>query len=193
MKNLLLILVGVCCKLVVEAQPDARLQLRLNNFMHANNTMNFDTVLAYTYPKLFTLVTRDEMMETLQNTFDNDQVKIGLDSLTIDSIYPVFKMQEGSYAKIRYSMKMIMRFKHKDSDSTQQENEVILAAMQSQFGKEKTSLDKNGNIVIHLTSLMLGAKDKYAKDWCFINLKDGDPIVSQLFSKEIIDKSATFH
>lgn len=186
-------LAAVCCTVVVSAQADARLRLRLNNFMIANNTLNFDSVLAYTYPKLFTLVPRDEMMETLQNSFDNDQVKMGLDSLTIDSIYPIFKVQEGNYAKIKYSMKMIMHFKQKESDSTLQQNEVLLAAMQSQFGKEKTSLNKNGDIVIHLTSLMLGAKDKYAKDWCFINLKDGDPLVSQLFSKEIIDKSATFH
>ena len=193
--KLLFIIVGCCCTAVSLAQPGLPLQQRLHQFMEANRRLDFDTVIAYTYPKLFTLVPRDEVKESLVNAFENDQVQIGLDSLKLDSVYPVFSMQGGSYAKIRYSMKMTMHVKNRETDSSkrQEQNEAMLAAMQTQLGKEQVSLDTGGNIIMHVTALMLAAKDKYAKEWCFVNLKDGDPIVSQLFSKEIIDKCATYH
>lgn len=195
MKPFFVSLLAICFTLAGFTQQQPQLQARLQRFMELNQALNFDSVLAYTYPKMFTIVPRDEMKEGLENAFDNDQVKMGLDSLKVDSVYPVFSMQGGSYAKISYSMKMIMQFKHRETDSTkqQQQNEFILSAMQTQMGKEKVSVDAGGNIIIRMTSQMLAVKDKYAKDWCFVNLKDGDPILNQLFTKEILDKSATFH
>ncbi|MEO6315497.1 MAG: hypothetical protein ABIU63_15810 [Chitinophagaceae bacterium] len=189
MKKLWLVLVicGACCSLF--AQTDPLLQQRLNYFMEANRQLHFDSVIAYTYPKLFTLVPRDEMLEMLQNSFENEQLTIRLDSLQTDSIYPVFKMQEGSYAKIRYSLNMIMQLK--DSSAAGKEND-LLAAMQAQYGTGKVRLDSAKNIVVQVTALMLAAKDKYARQWCFVNLKDSDPLISQLFTKEIIDKTATY-
>jgi hypothetical protein len=39
---------------------------------------------------------------------------------------------------------------------------------------------------------MVGVKDEYSKEWCFVNFKDGDPVNSQLFSIEVIDKLTSY-
>jgi hypothetical protein len=194
MKKLLFTAITVCWGAIAFSQADPALNERLRNFMEANDRMELEKVLDFTYPKIFTIVPRDQMLEALKKVFDNDQVTLRVDSLQTDSIYPVFKIQQGSYAKIRYTMRMVIRFKSKETDPglKKLDYEFMFSTMQSQFGKEKVTMDSAGNTIMHETALMVAVKDQYAKEWCFVNLKEGDPITSQLFSKEIIDKLAAY-
>ncbi|MEP6751003.1 MAG: hypothetical protein ABJB86_24930 [Bacteroidota bacterium] len=194
MKKLLFTAITSCCAIVAFSQADTTLTQRLRNFMEANSKTDLEQVLDYTYPKIFTLIPRAQMLEALKKTFDNEQVTLRFESLKTDSVYPIFKMQEGSYAKIRYSMKMIMRFKSKETDPGLKkiDNEFMLSAMQMQYGKDKVTMDSTGNVIMPEIALMVAVKDKYAREWCFINLKEDDPVNSQLFSRVIIDKLATY-
>ncbi|HTL06717.1 MAG TPA: hypothetical protein VL307_00625 [Chitinophagaceae bacterium] len=194
MRLVFLVLCTAFLCLFTRAQTAVPLQQRLTAFMQANQRLDFDTVIAYTYPRLFTQVTRDEVLESLQNGFNNEQFVIRLDSLTTDSIFPVFTVQGGQYAKVKYSMKMVMHFKNKLVDTTRQQadSEALLASFKTLYGTEKVQLQTDGDISLHLTSFMLAARDRYAKEWCFIDLKSGDAGINQLLPKEVLDKSATY-
>ena len=187
-------MMALACMVAAAAQADSVLTRRLAQFMEANRMMNIDKVLDYTYPKLFTIATRAEMAEGLKTSFDNEAMTIVLDSVVTDSVYPVFSMMEGSYAKIRYSMKMIMQVKGRETDSVQQKKKTlqILAAVRAQYGQE-AGIDGGGNIVIHTNAVMVAVRDGYAKDWCFVNLKEEDPITTQLFSNDVLAKLSTYH
>jgi len=195
MRVALVVLYIICFGMLARAQSAVPLQQRLTAFMQANQRMDFDTVIAYTYPRVFTQVPRDEVLESLKNGFDNDQFVLQLDSVKTDTIFPVFTVQGGSYAKVKYSMKMLMHFKKKPVDTTgQQENvAVLLASLKTLYGTEQVSLLPNGDIRLQLTSFMLAAKDRYAKEWCFIDLKSGGDGIRQLLPKEVLDKSAAYH
>ncbi|MFT3933197.1 MAG: hypothetical protein QM726_06250 [Chitinophagaceae bacterium] len=183
---------AICLCFTAFSQPVQTLRQRLSGFIEANGAMNLEKVLDYTYPKLFTIAPREQMVEMMKQSFNNEQMSIRLDSLKTDSIYPVFSMQEGSYAKIRYSMKMIMQLKNTDADQKKKDAEAIRAAMQSQLPAGRSFIDSSGDIIIYTSSVMVAAKDKQSKEWTFMNLKDGDQVVTQLFSKEILDKLATY-
>jgi len=193
-KKYCFLILALIAVVVAAAQPDTVLGRRLEQFMEANRLMNIDRVLDYTYPKLFTIATRNEMADALKTSFDNDAVTIVLDSVVADSVYPVFRMREGSFAKIRYSMKMIMRVKGRETDSVQQKKNAlqILAAVRAQYGPQ-AGTDGGGNIVIHTMAVMVAVKDAYAKEWCFVNLKEEDPVTTQLFSNDVLARLATYH
>src|SRR5688572_10800311 len=81
-----------------EKETDNTLTQRLDDFMKANDEMNLEKVLDYTYPKLYDIAPRAEVLKVMQETFNSDQVKVELDSLKIDTLYPVFQLGKGSYA-----------------------------------------------------------------------------------------------
>ena len=70
-KNTLLLLLLVISQ-ITQAQKDEALEKRLKEFLVFNETMQIDKVLDYTYPKLFTIAPKAQMLEAMQNAFDNE-------------------------------------------------------------------------------------------------------------------------
>lgn len=169
---------------------------RLSAFMKLNDDMNLEGVMEYIYPKLFTIVPRNELLKSMKESFSSEEVKVELDSMKVDKIYPVFEIDKGSYAKVTYSMVMLMDLNpSKDSAAVKDEeqNEMIRATMAEQYGQDNVSVNEaTGIIRIRTSSPMVAVKDELAKDWCFVNLKPEDPMMEKLFSKEVLDKLATY-
>lgn len=171
---------------------EAALDKRLSEFMKANDDMNLEKVIDYTYPKLFEIVPRKDLLKAMEDGFDNEEVKVQLDSLKVDSLYPIFNIGKDSYAKVQYSMLMLMNYNPGDSTNNE-ENDRILQSLAAAYGEEKVSLDAaTGTIRIHVSSPMVAIVDKYAKEWSFVNLKENDPMTDKLFSKELLEKLATY-
>lgn len=198
MKKIPLILSCLFASIILIAQKDTALERRLAEFMQVNEKLELNKVLDYTYAKLFTIVPRKQMLEALQTAFENDEMSIKLDSLRIDSTYPVFKLEKASYAKVVYSFNMYMLFKYAEGDSLSTEekkekNDFMVSAMAGQYGEDNVSIDAiTGFLKIQITSPMVAVKDQYAEQWCFVNLKEKDPLMDRLFNKEVLKKLASY-
>lgn len=167
------------------------LKQRMQDFMAANQKQDFKKVLDYTYPKLFELVPKATLEESMKEAFATPDFVMKTDSLHIDSLYPVFKSGKGQYAKVDYSM--VMRVILKAADSTGQLKDTYIMAFTGKFGAENIRRDDAGNaihIIVH--SKMIAAKDDISKNWTFVNLREGEQMMEKLFSKEIMDKIATY-
>lgn len=198
MKKITLLICLLLVQFILLGQKDSALERRLAEFMQVNDVMDLNKVLDYTYPKLYTIVPRDQMLEVLQNTFENENMSIQLDSLHINTIYPVFNLENGSYAKVIYSMNMLMAFKNNKEDSLTPEkkkdrDDFLLSSLSEQYGAGNVSIDPvSGYLKIKMVSPMVAVKDEYAKQWSFVNFKENDPVTNRLFSKEILKKMATY-
>jgi hypothetical protein len=169
------------------------LETRLAEFLKANDDMDLDKVMDYVYPKVYDIVPKADLLKAMKDGFDNNEVKIELDSLKIEKQHPVFEMENGSFSKMSYSMVMLMTFIDDDPNAKVEErNKMILATMEEKYGKGKVNFDEKGVLRIRVLNQMVAVKDEYAKDWCFVNLKEEDPMIAKLFSKEVLDKLATY-
>ncbi len=167
------------------------LKQRMQDFMDANQKQDFKKVLDYTYPKLFELVPKATLEESMKEAFATTEFVMKTDSLHVDSLYPVFKAGKGQYAKVDYSM--VMRVILNEADSTGQLKDNYITAFTGKFGAENIRRDDAGNaihIIVH--SKMIAAKDDVSKNWTFVNLREGEQMMEKLFSKEIMDKIATY-
>ena len=190
----------------------ATLETRLSEYMKLNDEMNLDKIMDYIYPKLFTIASREELLKAMKDGFNNDDVKIEIDSMKVEKIHPVFEMNNGSYAKVDYSMIMVMDFKRtddrdvtenpeqKDANSDGEtespkddddQTDFMVKIMSEKFGKENVSLDGK-RIKIRVSSPMVAVKDKYAREWSFVNLNKEDGSIEKIFSKELLDKLDTY-
>ena len=138
----------------------------------------------------------DFMKVNDEDAFSSEEVKIELDSMRVDTVFAVFKIGDGSYAKVRYSMNMLMTLKN-DKDSAAADDsgvDYVLLSIAEKYGSENVSKDlKTGVIKIRNTSDMVAVKDEYAKEWSFVNLNKEDPMINKLFSKEVLDKLDTYN
>jgi hypothetical protein len=165
------------------AKDSTEMISRLEIFIKNNRLMDFDKVLDYTYPKLFSIAPREQIKEAMENAFNNEELGISLDSIKIVRIYPVFAISQNRYAKLTYSMMINMQPKGEDSTDIN----MMLELMQTQYGEENVTVDKTGNgINIFQEVDMAAIKDELSPEWTFVNLKKEDPLMEMLFEKDLI-------
>jgi hypothetical protein len=179
-------------KSVENLTESSSIEQRLTAYMKLNDEMKLEELMDYIYPKLFSIVPKEQLIKAMKDGFDNEELTVELDSLKIEKIYPVFEMGKGSFAKVDYSMVIVMKYKTEagstDKASHLKQMARIAESMEGQYGSGNVKVDENGVIRIWEKNKLVAVKDEYAKDWSFVSLKDEDPMMNKLFSKEVLDK-----
>lgn len=192
---LLLLLSVVACKSPEKkggAGPDEGLEERISQYFKANDEMNLSKVLDFTYPKLFEIAPRATLEKEMQAAFNNEEMSMELDSLRMTQQHPVFEMAGGRYARIRYSMVMVMTLR--DSSEIRQQYPVLKESLSAEYGPGNFSIDeKKGVIRIRAEHDMVAIRDSYAKDWCFVGLEKNEELTQKIFSKEVLEKLNTYN
>lgn len=186
-----IVTIGACC----QAQNDTSLLNRLTAILKFTQAKDFTKIMDYTYPKLFTLAPRDLLIESMKNSFETEEFLIELDSAKIDSIYPVFRINDTSYVKIKHSM--IMRMKYTEPfDTTDKESiEMFVNLMAQSFGKENVRFDGAANSInIFMRPDLVGIKVNPSSPWTFVNLDEDNPAMLELlFNRQVLDKLEEFN
>ena len=175
------------------AQGDTALAKRLEEILIYTQKKNTEKILDYTYPKLFTIVTRSQMKEALDGMYNTDEFTIELDSLFIIKIYPVFTVEGKQYCKIMHNMFMYMKFKEVvDTVGKDSKANSMVELMGLNYGKENVSFDaKNNSLVIKSTPDMIAMKEN--NTWYFSNYDEDNPaMIDLLFSKAVQKKYKEF-
>jgi|JI6StandDraft_1071083.scaffolds.fasta_scaffold54598_2 hypothetical protein len=189
MKRFVLVLFLTSLLLSGYAQTDSSLQVRLDSFFHLNHLKEIDRVLDYTYPKLFTIVPREQMHEVMKSTFDNDEMTVTMDSLKLVKTYPMLNTEEGSFVQMEYTIIMRMQFKQTDSTDNPEQMATITSLLSLKYGEGNARYDSiQKQIVILVKSPLLAIRDRISPQWTFINFKKDDMITPMLLSKDILDK-----
>ena len=181
----------------LNAQQDSLLDKRLAAVLTYTQQSDLDKVLDYTYPKLFTLVTREQMRGALQNAFNTEEFLVSIDSIKLLKRFPVFTVAEEDFSKIRHSLLMRMKFKER-ADTTNadviKEREDLSNLMEGKFGSGNVQYDKKGDaLLIYTVSYMVAIRSNVDKQWYFVNLDEDNPaILNFLFGKPVIEKLATY-
>ncbi|MBC6490797.1 hypothetical protein ACFSQD_16470 [Flavihumibacter stibioxidans] len=195
MKKTLFVLAWMICAVTAHSQTaadSAALVQRLDEFMKANSVLDIPKVIDYTYPKLFELAPKETIIEAMKNSFDNEEIKITMDSLAVVKIHPVFALNNGMYSRIDYSMVMRMQFK-KQLNMDQEQVNSALTAFRTQFGQKNVWYNETDKLfnIYQLTS-MAALRDEPKEKWTFVNIKKDDPMMMQLLDKALIEKLESY-
>ena len=189
MKKLFLALLVNGLAVFANAQDDTSLVNRINAMLSFTQVKDLEKVVEYTYPKLFTIVPKESLIAAMKTAFESEDFIIELDSIKILKIFPIFKINDTSYVKVKHTMLMKMKY-IEPYDSTQKEQKEFMVSLMSQkFGEGNVRFDPVANSVnIFMTPDMVGIKDKSSK-WTFANLNEDNPqMLNMLFSKQVLDK-----
>ena len=189
MRNLLLMMIvmfGSFGKL--RAQEDTSLVGRLNIMLAYTEKMDIEKTFDYTYPHLFTLVSKEDLLQLMKNSMENEEMSIRMDSLVIDSIFPRFHFEKGEYAKIRYKMNLYFHLKDSVDESGEKiEPGTMLDIYKLTFGESNVSYNPIKNeYLVRTVSEMVAIKDEISPLWTFVNLEASNPLGSMLLGDNLL-------
>ena len=175
------------------AQQDTSLVNSLNEILKLTQLKDLEKIMDYTYPKLFTIVPRDLLLTTMKKAYDTEEFAIELDSVKIDTIFPVFVISDTSYVKVKHSMLMKMKYKEPLDTADKESKSILIGLMETKFGEGNVRFDPIANSLnIFMTPNMVGIKDKNSK-WTFVNLNEDNPaMMDMIFSKKVLSRLKEF-
>jgi hypothetical protein len=145
-----------------------------------------------------------------------------IDSVLIDTLYPVSHIDKGSYSIAICSMVIRMPLDSTENitnkplmDPTR--NKTLLDSSSNkhlidgrypapsstlmttliksnEYGMEVTGYNEiNGISTIRMRVATIAAKDEYAKDWTFLGVTSDQELINKLFSKKVLEKLASYN
>ena len=170
-------------------QQDTSLVDRVNEMLKLTQLKDIERVMDYTYPKLFTMVPKETLISSMKNAYDTEEFIIEIDSVQIVTIFPVFKINDTSYVKVKHTMLMKMKYKQPYDSTVTEGKKLMVSLMEQKFGKGNVRFDPQANSLnIVIIPDVVGIRDNSSK-WTFANLDTDNPqMLSMLFSKQVLDK-----
>jgi hypothetical protein len=190
MKYLLLVLLIAVFGIAGHTQLDTALLNRVNQLLKVTQLKDLDKLMDYTYPKLFSIVPRDLMIETLKQTYDSEEFSVEPDSVEVIKIFPVFIIKDTSYVKVKHSMLMRMKFKEPLDTSDIESKLMLVSILEAKYGEGNVRFDAAANSLNILAKpYLVGIKDTISNTWTFVNLDEDNPAMLELlFSQAVRNK-----
>ena len=163
-------------------------ELAIKMFEYTNDR-NFDELLEMSHPKLFELVTKDQMKMVLKSTFEGNEEF----SIDIPKMKPVYKLSEIfeaekdsiKYAFISYDMNMSMTFNNQEFDD--QAKKMMTLAMQSK-GMDVNFTSSNSLDMFLKDVITIALKDKETENkWVIINYDVDSPITYEILKTPVLE------
>ena len=121
----------------------------------------------------------------MEETFNDEELGMKMDSLKVVKIYPLFSEGSNKYARVTYSMTLLMTPKITEGDSI--DIYMYLNIMQGQYGKENVRLDSTEKTLKIFQELDMAAiKDEISTEWTFLNIAKDDASMEMILSKELL-------
>lgn len=173
--------------------------------------MSIDSIQQYIYPGP---LTHEQVRKSMETSYSFIKKGVQLDSVRIDTIFPIFHVDKGSYAKASFLITMRMPMDPSEisvnngsvKNSITQSDEkglthsigqtfqapritLLAALMRGKYGMDFFSLEEmDGMRIMRAKVWAIAAKDEFAKDWSFLNVTSDQEIINKLFSQNVLKK-----
>jgi len=171
----------------ITAQTDEEIFERdIASFMDNTGAGNFDAVLDLTYPKLFTLVPRDQMKAVLASMLNNPDMKISIAVNGIEKIYDPVAEGTEVFRRIDYNSAMQMKL----GDEMWQQKEAMVAGMKMSMGTDNIIIDdETQSLLIDQVSTMIAIQQEGATDWKYLQFQaDQAMMLKSIIPESVIQK-----
>lgn len=188
----LLMLVGVLFLILPltaqENSEDTVLTNRIKIFFSHNKNLDFKSVVEFVHPSLFKIVPKEKFIESLEQSFTDDEIEIGFDSMNLGAISNPFVLKNVTYRKVNYFTKLhlIMQDEEDFEDSLFQE--MMISALKVGFPDSEIVFNTDRkSFDVSSSSAMIAIKDEETEPWFFIEAnKNYSFILERIFPEEVI-------
>lgn len=169
----------------MHAQTIEPLKEEIEKIYQATIVLDYDAILEATYPKVFDLVSKEQMKEVLKSTFNgNEGIKVKLLPTEPEfSFGEIFKIENHFFCLVNHNLSMQLVMDEKIEDI-----EMMISIFKSTLETDKVTFDQSTNtFTIHKRSTMIGIYDEFTnKTWKFLNKDKNNLLANKLLSEKVI-------
>lgn len=169
----------------MHAQTIEPLKEEIEKIYQATIVLDYDAILEATYPKVFDLVSKEQMKEVLKSTFNgNEGIKVKLLPTEPEfSFGEIFKIENQFFCLVNHNLSMQLIMDEKIEDI-----EMMISIFKSTLETDKVTFDQSTNtFTIHKRSTMIGIYDEFTnKTWKFLNKDKNNLLANKLLSEKVI-------
>ncbi|SEP58761.1 hypothetical protein [Flavobacterium urocaniciphilum] len=147
----------------------------------------YDIVLESTYPKVFEIVSKDDMKKMMYELLDNDQMKISYVRVEPNFTFSeIITINNGKYCIVEHNNSFTIKFKEELGEN----KELILENLKQTMVDYKVTIDeKTETFILDGKAQMIAISDELTKGtWKFINYNGESPMMKQVLSEEVLTK-----
>jgi hypothetical protein len=186
-KNIWLIYLLLFVQTTVFAQTDvAAIKQTVLEYMEIVEDKNYLKTMDYLYPKLFDIVPRSKIEESLRKQLEETKIQVEVKNSKVEAVSKVLLVKEVKYALVDYSFLMIMIIPEEEKDGL----EAMLAIFKSNYGEENVSLDVEKRAFnIEMLSAAYVINDPEYNGWKFLERKkELLPLLENMLPKKVLRK-----
>lgn len=168
--------------------------IALKMFIDTNNK-DYDAILEMTHPKVFDLVSKEDMLGVLQSMFEGTEEM----SIAISDEIPEFEVTEvfedtehnSDFAFVIYDLNMSMTFHQESFDD--ETKEMMIKMMKLQNMDVEFISDNSMNVFMPNRMTILINDESTKNKWAMINYDPSSPIFFQLLSAPVLEKAKNYY
>lgn len=184
-KRTVSILTFVLLPFFVQAQTKDGISQEFTKYMGFLESKDFASSMDYIPNALFEQVPREQMLEAMEASLSNPMLEISFKNSKIHGIEDIFEINATSYALLEYSTDMDMKYLDTPGND---ELEYVRSALETQFGKESVSLDKEASTFTISSQKKICAIFEDNR-WKFLEYNEQQPQMAEMIlPEEVIGK-----
>lgn len=117
----------------------------LNGMVNSIKTKNIDGALGYIYPKLFTVIPKQQMKQMMTMTYDNPFIETDIRNFKINAIQKPQLIDKEYFSKADYAFSMKLKIDWKSIPNGEKMKTVITDGLYKKFGKASVKYDGREN------------------------------------------------
>ena len=181
----LFIAIAFFLTLTLSAQTQKELETNVTQMY--NNTVkgNYESLLELTYPKIFDIVPKAQMLEVLKNMINGDGYTMMIIDTAPNFVYgPIKKIGTGSYCMIKHDLKMKMIFTER---LTAEEGKQMIETFKAGMKTDDVNFDATENsITLKKQAEVIAVADALTQNkWMFLN-RSGNPLMAKIFDAKVM-------
>jgi hypothetical protein len=163
-------------------------------FHRVNQKLDYDSILNFMPPRFFAIAPKGLMKSALQNTFENENFRMGFDTMNYKSVLPLVKIGNQICTMVHYDTGISITFsEEQDSIFINMMTETFSA----QYGAENVRVNPENRSKLEIRALdkkMFAFKEPEWDSWKFLEDKRGEgddarqqKILDMVIPKEVLE------
>jgi len=176
------------------AETKESLEAALDTYIEVTEAMDFAKIMDYMPPKFFEKFPKEQMMKVMEQSFNNPNVKLNMDSFRIVHIHPFLEIEQGKYTLVDYAFRMHMQMTEPlEEGETEEDKKEQMGFMKSmlemQHGEGSVLLEEESStFIINVETTMYAISEPEYEGWKFIEKKEKVPgLLDSILPKEAIE------
>jgi hypothetical protein len=180
------------------APADTSLARAMNAYLLATQRGDFAYVMEQVHPKLFTVFSKEAMLQAMERTFNDPEVSMVIDTIVVERFKGPVNEAGIVYFSIIYENHMRLHSTPDhgadgaplDAAEQAERDQALLAMLQSSMGKDKVRFDAGPRkYMIRSSNTMFAVKDPALGDWKFVGYKpEMDALMGMMVPEKVRKK-----